>query len=126
MRDVPAGVGPLFPSCERGSSSAGTSYARNKTWTEQHEAIASRVVLTDRAQQAGEEVGHHDRADSSFGAQLAWGVARDQTPSQLHSEEPPLVVLGHRRHALEDSLPRNNGLPAIRAPACRCIGDVIR
>jgi hypothetical protein len=42
-----------------------------KTWTEQLDAVASGVVLTERALQwAFEQVGHHHRAVSSVAAQL--------------------------------------------------------
>jgi transposase len=61
-----------------------------KTWTEQHDAIAPRVVLTDRAQQwAFEQVGHHDRAVSRVAAQL--GVSWHTIMTQVVDRGTPLV-----------------------------------
>jgi hypothetical protein len=48
-----------------------------KTWTEQHDAIASRTVLTDRARQrAFEQVGHHDRVAAQLG--VSWHTIMTQ------------------------------------------------
>lgn len=52
-----------------------------RTWTERHEAIAPRAVLTERARQwAFEQVGEHDAAVSHVAAGLgvAWWTVMDQ------------------------------------------------
>ena len=52
-----------------------------RTWTEQHEAIAPRAVLTERARQwAFEQVGEHDAAVAAVAAKLgvAWWTVMDQ------------------------------------------------
>ena len=62
----------------------------NKTWTEQHDAIAPRAVLTDRARQwAFEQVGHHDRAVCAVADQL--GVAWHTIMTQVSERGKPLV-----------------------------------
>jgi transposase len=61
-----------------------------KTWTEQHPAIASRAVLTERARQwAFVQVGHHDRAVSRVAGQL--GVAWHTVMTQVSVRGRPLI-----------------------------------
>ena len=62
----------------------------SKTWTEQHPAIASRAVLTERARQwAFEQVGRHDRAVAPVAAGL--GVAWNTIMIQVKIRGKPLV-----------------------------------
>lgn len=62
----------------------------NKSWTEQHDAIAPRAVLTDRARQwAFEQVGHHDRSVSAVADQL--GVAWHTIMTQVNERGKPLI-----------------------------------
>ena len=61
-----------------------------RTWTEQHEAIAPRAVLTERARQwAVEQVGGHDAAVAHVAAGL--GVAWWTVMSQVIDRGTPLV-----------------------------------
>ena len=61
-----------------------------RTWTEQHEAIAPRAVLTEQARQwAFEQVGDQDAAVSTVAAQL--GVAWWTVMTQVIDRGTPLV-----------------------------------
>ena len=67
----------------------------NNTWTEEHDAIAPRAVLTERARQwAFEQVGFHDRAVARVAAQL--GVAWHTIMTQVIERGAPLIDDPHR------------------------------
>ena len=62
----------------------------NESWTEQHDAIAPRAVLTERARQwAFEQVAHRDRAVTAVGADL--GVAWHTIMTQVIQRGTPLL-----------------------------------
>src|SRR5687767_6083634 len=63
VRDLPIAGMPVRLRWRKRVFECRYSLCPTKTWTEQHNAIAPRAVLTDRARQwAFEQVGHHDRA----------------------------------------------------------------
>lgn len=63
---------------------------QNSTWTEHHEAIAPRAVLTERARQwAFEQVGFRDRAVSAVAGEL--GVSWHTIMTQVNSRGKPLI-----------------------------------
>ena len=65
VRDLPAGGMPVILRWRKRIFQCRYSLCENKTWTEQHAAVAPRAVLTERARQwAFEQVGFHDRAVS--------------------------------------------------------------
>jgi transposase len=62
----------------------------NKTWSEEHDSIAARAVLTERARQwAFEQIGFHDRAVAAVAAEL--GVAWHTIMIQVRERGQPLV-----------------------------------
>jgi transposase len=78
-----------------------------RTWTERHEAIAPRAVLTERARQwAFEQVGEHDATVSDTAATLgvAWGTVWAQVidrgaplvedPARLDPTQQPVTAVG--------------------------------
>jgi transposase len=90
VRDLPAGGVPVVLRWCKRVFECRYSLCEKKTWTEQHEAIAPRMVLTDRAQRwAFEQVGHHDRAVSSVAAQL--GVSWHTIMTQVLDRGTPLI-----------------------------------
>jgi transposase len=90
VRDLPAGGVPVVVRWCKRVFECRYALCEKKTWTEQHDAIASRMVLTDRAQQwAFQQVGHHDRAVSRVAAQL--GVSWHTIMTQVVDRGAPLV-----------------------------------
>src|SRR6478672_501321 len=77
VRDLPAAGVPVVIRWRKRIFECRYALCPTKTWTEQHPAIASRAVLTDRARQwAFEQVGRHDRAVAPVAAVLgvAWNT----------------------------------------------------
>ena len=90
VRDLPVGGTPVIIRWRKRVFDCRYALCENKTWTEQHEAIASRAVLTERARQwAFEQVGFHDRAVSAVADQL--GVAWHTIMTQVIDRGKPLV-----------------------------------
>ena len=90
VRDLPAGGMPVIIRWRKRVFECRYALCEKKTWTEQHEAIAPRAVLTERARQwAFEQVGFHDRAVSAVAGQL--GVAWHTIMTQVISRGQPLV-----------------------------------
>ena len=90
VRDLPAGGVPVVLRWCKRIFECRYGLCEKKTWTEQHDAIAPRVVLTDRAQQwAFEQVGHHERAVSAVAGQL--GVSWHTIMTQVVDRGTPLV-----------------------------------
>jgi len=90
VRDLPVAGTPVIIKWRKRVFSCRHVLCENKTWTEQHEAIASRAVLTERARQwAFEQVGFHDRAVSVIADQL--GVAWHTIMTQVIDRGTPLL-----------------------------------
>ena len=90
VRDLPTGGTPVIIRWRKRIFECRYALCENKTWTEQHDAIASRAVLTERARQWGfEQVGFHDRAVSTVADQL--GVAWHTVMTQVADRGKPLV-----------------------------------
>jgi transposase len=90
VRDLPTGGTPVIIRWRKRIFHCRYSLCANKTWTEQHDAIASRAVLTERARQwAFEQVGFHDRAVSAVAGQL--GVAWHTIMAQVTDRGKPLL-----------------------------------
>src|SRR6478752_2840043 len=90
VRDLPAAGVPVVIRWRKRIFECRYALCPNKTWTEQHPAIASRAVLTDRARQwAFEQVGRHDRAVAPVAAVL--GVAWNTIMCQVKLRGNPLV-----------------------------------
>ena len=83
----------------------------NKSWTEQHDAIAPRAVLTERARQwAFEQVAHRDRAVTAVAADL--GVAWHTIMTQVHERGTPLLDDPTRLPGDERDRCGRDGVPA--------------
>ena len=81
VRDLPIGGRPVVLCWWKRVWCCPHPLCEVKTWTERHEAIASRACLTERARQwAFEQVGERDAAVSRIAAQLgvAWWTVMDQ------------------------------------------------
>jgi transposase len=81
VRDLPIGGRPVVLCWWKRVWCCAHPLCEVKTWTERHEAIASRACLTERARQwAFEQVGERDAAVSRVAAQLgvAWWTVMDQ------------------------------------------------
>jgi len=90
VRDLPAGGTPVIIRWRKRIFECRYALCEKKTWTEHHDAIASRAVLTERARQWGfEQVGFHDRAVSVVADQL--GVAWHTIMTQVTDRGKPLV-----------------------------------
>jgi len=90
VRDLPAGGTPVIIRWRKRIFECRYSLCERKTWTEHHDAIASRAVLTELARQWGfEQVGFHDRAVSAVAAQL--GVAWHTIMTQVTDRGKPFV-----------------------------------
>src|SRR6478736_2456546 len=90
VRDLPAAGVPVVLKWRKRIFECRYALCPTKTWTEQHPAIASRAVLTDRARQwAFEQVGRHDRAVAPVAAVL--GVAWNTIMCQVKLRGNPLV-----------------------------------
>jgi len=77
VRDLPIAGTPVRLRWRKRVFECRYALCPNKTWTEQHDAIAPRAVLTDRARQwAFEQVGHHDRAVCGSPTNSAWPGTR--------------------------------------------------
>ncbi len=90
VRDLPiAAVAVLIRWRKRGFHCTHAS-CPNKSWTEQHAAIAPRAVLTDRARQwAFEQDAHHDRSVAAVADQL--GVAWHTIMKQVIDRGKPML-----------------------------------
>ena len=90
VRDPPTGGTPVIIRWRKRIFECRDALCERKTWTEHHDAIASRAVLTERARQWGfEQVGFHDRAVSAVSAQL--GVAWHTIMTQVTDRGKPVV-----------------------------------
>lgn len=90
VRDLPAAGLPVIVKWRKRVFSCRYALCEKKTWTEQHDAIDSRAVLTERARQwAFEQVGFHDRAVSSVAEGL--GVAWHTIMTQVTERGKPLL-----------------------------------
>jgi transposase len=81
VRDLPIGGRPVVLCWWKRVWCCPHPQCEVRTWTEQHEAIAPRAVLTERARQwAFEQVGDRDAAVSAVAEQLgvAWWTVMDQ------------------------------------------------
>jgi transposase len=90
VRDLPVGGTPVILRWRKRIFECRHSLCENKTWTERHEAIAPRAVLTERARRwAFEQVGFGDRAVSALAAEL--GVSWHTIMTQVDSRGTPLI-----------------------------------
>ena len=90
VRDLPAAGVPVVIRWRKRIFECRYPLCPTKTWTEQHSAIASRAVLTERARQwAFEQVGRHDRAVAPVAVGL--GVAWNTIMRQVQFRGKPLV-----------------------------------
>ena len=81
VRDLPVAGTPVIVKWRKRVFSCRYALCENKTWTEHHDAVAPRAVLTERARQwAFDQVGFHDRAVSVIADQLgvAWHTIMTQ------------------------------------------------
>ena len=114
VRDLPVGGTPVILRWRKRIFQCRYVLCENKTWTEQHAAIAPRAVLTERARQwAFEQVGFHDRAVSAVAAEL--GVSWHTIMTQVSGRGKPLIsdlarLDGCQRSA--STRPRSCGPPA--------------
>ncbi len=77
VRDLPIGDRPVVLCWWKRVWCCPRERCPKRSWTERHEAIAPRAVLTERARQwAFEQVGAHDAIVSGTAATLAWRGAR--------------------------------------------------
>ena len=90
VRDRPAASVPVLLRWRKRTFNCRHVLCPNKSWTEQHDAIAPRAVLTERARQwAFEQVAHHDRAVTAVAADL--GVAWHTVMTQVIQRGTPLL-----------------------------------
>jgi len=90
VRDLPIADTPVLLRWRKRVFACRYALCENNTWTEEHDAIAPRAVLTERARQwAFEQVGFHDRAVAAVAAQL--GVAWHTIMTQVIERGAPLV-----------------------------------
>jgi transposase len=102
VRDLPVGGRPVVICWVKRVWCCRESACPARTWTESHDAIASRATLTERARQwTLEQVGEHDEAVSHVAAEL--GVAWHTVMTQVRLRGTPLI----------DDLARLAGVSAI-------------
>ena len=90
VRDLPIADTPVLLRWRKRVFACRHPLCENNTWTEEHDAIAPRAVLTERARQwAFEQVGFHDRAVARVAAQL--GVAWHTIMTQVIERGAPLI-----------------------------------
>jgi transposase len=90
VRDLPVAETPRVLRWRKRVFECRYTLCEAKTWTETHEAIAPRAVLTERARQwAFVQVGGHDRAVSAVAGQL--GVAWHTIFTQVKLRGQPLI-----------------------------------
>ncbi len=90
VRDLPIADTPVMLRWRKRVFECRYALCEKNTWTEEHDAIAPRAVLTERARQwAFEQVGFHDRAVARVAAQL--GVAWHTIMTQVIERGAPLV-----------------------------------
>ena len=71
VRDLPVAGVPVLIRWRKRIFGCRHVLCPNRSWTEQHDAIAQWAVLTERARQwAFEQVAHHDRAVAAVAADL--------------------------------------------------------
>ena len=95
VRDLPVGGRPVLLCWWKRVWCCPQTVCGQRTWTEQHPAIAPRAVLTERARQwAFEQVGERDAAVAQVAAEL--GVAWWTVMDQVIDRGTPEVDAGHR------------------------------